>query len=195
VNVVAFAVSFILTYTIGYRNPEDKTGNFALKWGKKRSNIEVIEIGSPIKGRAIPLESVPDEAFSSKAMGEGIAIEPSEGKVTAPFAGKVLHVMGKSKHAIILEHPSGVQMLIHVGLNTVSLKGQGFTAYVQSGDMVQAGQLMLEFDISTIKEAGYLEISPIIIPDGQDNVQQVESLVSNDGVINGPLLRISVLSK
>jgi phosphotransferase system IIA component len=68
-------------------------------------------------------------------------------------------------------------------------------AYVQSGDTVQAGQLMLEFDISTIKEAGFPVISPIIIPDGQDNVQQVESLVFNDGVIDGPLLRISVLTK
>jgi PTS system sucrose-specific IIC component len=123
VNVVAFSVAFILTYTIGFRNTEDKT-DLMFKWGKKKSNIELIEIVSPIKERAFPLESVPDEAFSSKAMGEGIAIEPSEGKVTAPFAGKVMHIMGNSKHAIILEHPSGVQMLIHVGVNTVSLKGR-----------------------------------------------------------------------
>ncbi|MFC9711573.1 glucose PTS transporter subunit IIA [Paenibacillus sp. NPDC056933] len=192
VNAVAFAVSFSLTYTIGYRNSGDDTDPVAK--GKKKSNIEVIEIASPIKGHAVSLESVPDEAFSSKAMGDGIAIMPSEGKVTAPFTGKVMHIMEKSKHAVIVEHASGVQLLIHVGIDTVSLKGNGFQSYVQSGDMVQVGQLILEFDIPAIQDAGYPVISPIIIPDGQENIQKVESLVSNESRIDGPILRISVQS-
>lgn len=192
VNVVAFAVSFVLTYTIGYRNSDDNTDPVAK--GKKKSNIEVIEIASPINGHAVSLEFVPDEAFSSKAMGDGMAIMPSEGKVIAPFAGKVMHIMEKSRHAIIMEHTSGVQILIHVGINTVSLKGNGFQSYVQSGDRVQAGQLMLEFDIPAIQEAGYPVISPIIIPDGQENIQKIESLVSNESTIDGPILRISVQS-
>lgn len=193
VNAVAFAVSFSLTYTIGYRNSGDDTDPVAN--GKKKSNIEVIEIASPIKGNVVSLESVPDEAFSSKAMGgDGVAIMPSEGKVTAPFTGKVMHIMEKSKHAVIIEHASGVQLLIHVGIDTVSLKGNGFQSYVQSGDMVQVGQLMLEFDIPAIQDAGYPVLSPIIIPDGQENIQKVESLVSNESSIDGPILRISVQS-
>lgn len=89
-------------------------------------------------------------------MGEGIAIHPTEGKVTAPFTGKVVHVMEKSKHALIIEHESGVQILIHVGINTVSLKGQGFNPHVQTGDNIKAGQLLMEFDLDAIQQGDCL---------------------------------------
>ncbi|MGG4132524.1 PTS glucose transporter subunit IIA [Paenibacillus illinoisensis] len=161
-------------------------------WKKKKPVIEIVDILSPIKGRAITLESVPDIAFSSKAMGEGVAIEPTEGKVTAPFAGQVMHIMERSKHAIVLEHPSGVHLLIHVGMDTVTLKGDGFKAYVVSGEKVEAGQLLLEFDIQKITEAGYSTISPIIIPDGQDKIHQVEPVLPNKQTLDAPLLRVSV---
>ncbi|MEK4514850.1 PTS system trehalose-specific EIIBC component [Paenibacillus sp. FSL H8-0122] len=135
--------------------------------------VNILELASPLSGTAVPLEQVPDPAFAEKQMGEGIAIEPSEGKVYAPFDATVAHVI-KSKHALILEHASGVQVLIHVGINTVSLKGEGFTARKEIGDKVQAGELLLEFDMEAIRAAGYPLITPIIIPAGQEMVERIE---------------------
>ncbi|WP_150266055.1 PTS system trehalose-specific EIIBC component [Paenibacillus tepidiphilus] len=135
--------------------------------------LNILELASPISGTAVPLEQVPDPAFAEKQMGEGIAIEPSEGKVYAPFDATVAHVI-KSKHALILEHASGVQVLIHVGINTVSLKGSAFTAHKNIGDKVKAGELLLEFDMEAIRAAGLPLITPIIIPAGQDMVERIE---------------------
>ncbi|WP_238650381.1 PTS system trehalose-specific EIIBC component [Paenibacillus piscarius] len=135
--------------------------------------VNILELASPISGTAVPLEQVPDPAFAEKQMGEGIAIEPAEGKVYAPFDATVAHVI-KSRHALILEHASGVQVLIHVGINTVSLKGSGFTTRKNIGDQVRAGELLLEFDMEAIRAAGYPLITPVIIPAGQEMVERIE---------------------
>ncbi|CAH1057763.1 PTS system trehalose-specific EIIBC component [Paenibacillus pseudetheri] len=140
---------------------------------ESQDSVNILELISPLSGTAVSLEQVPDPAFAEKQMGEGIAIEPSEGKVYAPFDATVAHVI-KSKHALILEHASGVQILIHVGINTVSLKGSGFTTHKNIGDKVQAGELLLEFDMEAISAAGYPLITPIIIPAGQDMVEKIE---------------------
>ncbi|MEK5437626.1 MULTISPECIES: PTS system trehalose-specific EIIBC component [Paenibacillus] len=140
---------------------------------ESHESVNILELISPLSGTAVSLEQVPDPAFAEKQMGEGIAIEPSEGKVYAPFDATVAHVI-KSKHALILEHASGVQVLIHVGINTVSLKGSGFTTHKNIGDKVQAGELLLEFDMEAIRAAGYPLITPIIIPAGQDMVEKIE---------------------
>ncbi|WP_151737487.1 PTS system trehalose-specific EIIBC component [Paenibacillus tengchongensis] len=138
-----------------------------------REPLNILELAAPLSGTAVPLEQVPDPAFAEKQMGEGIAIEPSEGKVYAPFDATVAHVI-KSKHALILEHASGVQVLIHVGINTVSLKGSAFTAHKNIGDKVKAGELLLEFDMEAIRAAGLPLITPIIIPAGQEMVERIE---------------------
>ncbi|WP_458126582.1 PTS system trehalose-specific EIIBC component [Paenibacillus sp. Z3-2] len=135
--------------------------------------VNTLEIMAPLTGRAVSLEQVPDPAFAEKQMGEGVAIEPSGNVVVAPFDAQVAHVI-KSKHAVILEHASGLQVLIHVGINTVSLKGEGFHMHVEAGEHVKAGQKLLEFDRKVIEDAGYPLITPIIIPDGQDMVERVE---------------------
>lgn len=135
--------------------------------------VNTLEIMAPLTGQAVSLEQVPDPAFAEKQMGEGVAIEPSGNLVVAPFDAQVAHVI-KSKHAVILEHASGLQVLIHVGINTVSLKGEGFNMHVEAGEHVKAGQKLLEFDRKVIENAGYPLITPIIIPDGQDMVERVE---------------------
>ncbi|WP_339272937.1 PTS system trehalose-specific EIIBC component [Paenibacillus sp. FSL W8-0187] len=132
-----------------------------------------VDIMAPIKGKVVSLSEVPDPAFAENQMGQGVAIIPSEGKVYAPFDGQVAHLIKKSKHAIILTDTNGVQVLIHVGINTVSLKGEGFTAHVETGADISKGQLLLEFDMNRIQEAGLPVITPIIIPDGQEQVQKV----------------------
>ncbi|WP_051459337.1 PTS sugar transporter subunit IIA [Paenibacillus zanthoxyli] len=125
---------------------------------------------SPISGTLVDLGQVPDPAFAEKQMGDGIAIQPDEGKVYAPFDAVVVHVMEKSKHAVILEHASGVQVLIHIGIDTVALKGEGFVLNVHTGDQVKAGQLLVEFDTETIRRAGLSTVTPMIIPNGIEGV-------------------------
>ncbi|OWA34690.1 PTS beta-glucoside transporter subunit EIIBCA [Saccharibacillus sp. O16] len=138
----------------------------------------LLKIQAPLTGIAVPLSEVPDPAFAEGHMGRGIAILPTEGRVVAPFDGTVAHVMDKSRHALILEHASGTQLLIHVGVDTVSLKGRGFTAHVASGDTVQAGQTLLEFDLNVIAAAGLSPVTPVLVPDGIDSVIDVQALAS-----------------
>ncbi|WP_037288018.1 PTS system trehalose-specific EIIBC component [Saccharibacillus sacchari] len=152
--------------------------------------VNVLDLAAPIQGKAVLLENVPDPAFAEKQMGEGIAIEPTEGRVVAPFDGTVAHVIDKSKHAVILEHATGVQVLIHVGIDTVGLKGSGFKAHVATGDVVKEGQLLLEFDQEIIKAGGYATISPIIIPAGQDMVESVEEIPGNAKEGETPVIRV-----
>lgn len=120
------------------------------------------EMTSPMTGKVIPLSQVPDEVFSSGAMGEGIAIEPSDNKLVAPFDGAVI-MIAPSKHAIGLRSDSGIELLIHIGLDTVTLDGQPFTLHVKDGDKVKKGDLIAEFDLESIKQANLKTITPIII--------------------------------
>lgn len=156
---------------------------FGFNKNKKTTTPKVLEFRAPLTGSIVPLEEVADAAFSTKAMGDGVAVDPSEGKVFAPFDCKVVHVMEKSKHAIMLEHESGIQILIHVGMNTVSLKGSGFTAHVATGDTVKEGQTLLEFDIPFIQQAGYSVITPVIVPNDQDGVKSMKVSASNQTAI------------
>ncbi|WP_342439621.1 PTS system trehalose-specific EIIBC component [Paenibacillus sp. FSL L8-0436] len=162
------------------------------KDGTKESAANVLEIVSPVRGQIVPLEEVPDPAFAERQMGKGVAVNPSEGKVYAPFDATVAHVI-KSKHAMILEHATGVQILIHIGINTVSMKGSGFTAHAATGDQVKAGQLLLEFDRDVITAAGYPLTSPVIVPDGQDIIERVEELIPSSNPVQGqavPVLKV-----
>lgn len=159
-------------------------------WFKKKEKLEVIEVGVPLAGSVVELSEVPDPAFAGGFMGKGIAIKPREGKVYAPFDGTVAHAFGRSNHALLLEHASGIQLLIHVGINTVSLKGRGFTLRVQTGEKIKKGQLLLEFDISEIEQAGFPVITPVLVADDQEMVKSVETM-EGAGVVDGvPLLRV-----
>lgn len=146
------------------------------KWRSKKEEKRTentLVIKAPISGQAVSLEKVPDDTFAGGHMGAGIAIQPNEGKLLAPFDGKVAHIV-KSNHAIILEHSNGMQLLLHIGIETVSLKGNGFTSHVASGDSVKAGQLLIEFDLDVIRAAGCETISPVIVTNNGETAPQVE---------------------
>ncbi|MDO3412150.1 PTS glucose transporter subunit IIA [Saccharibacillus sp. CPCC 101409] len=143
-------------------------------WSKKKADkLQSLEVLAPLSGKAVSLSEVPDPAFAEKLMGEGIAIVPSEGRVLAPFDGVIAH-LPKSKHAVMLEHETGAQVLIHVGVDTVSMKGEGFDVRVSTGDRVKAGQLLIEFDMQKIEQAGYPSITSIIAPNGVEAVTGVQ---------------------
>lgn len=119
-------------------------------------------IASPLVGDILPLSAVADEVFASGALGKGVAIQPSEGKVLAPANGTV-SVLFKTGHAVGITTDTGVELLIHIGLDTVNLDGRGYTIHVEEGQKVSAGDLLVEFEIDTINEAGYDTITPVII--------------------------------
>ena len=123
---------------------------------------EVIELHSPIEGTAIALSDVPDPIFAAGKLGEGVAIEPTGTTVVAPAAGKVAATY-PSGHAVGLKLENGIELLIHVGLDTVNLDGKGFSVKVAKGDVVAAGDALIEFDPEVIKEAGYPLITPVIV--------------------------------
>ena len=120
----------------------------------------------PVPGKVIPMEEIPDETFASGVLGEGVGVVPTAGVVVAPFDGEVTSVFD-TKHAITLE-ANGMELLIHVGINTVSMNGEGFTALVQDGDKVKAGQPLLNFDVSKIKAAGCNETVVVMLTNAED---------------------------
>ena len=123
---------------------------------------EVIELHAPIEGTAVALADVPDPIFAAGKLGEGVAIEPTGTTVAAPAAGKVAATY-PSGHAVGLKLENGIELLIHVGLDTVNLDGKGFSVKVAKGDVVAAGDTLIEFDPEVIKEAGYPLITPVIV--------------------------------
>lgn len=127
---------------------------------------------APAAGKAVSLKEVNDPTFSQEILGKGVAIIPSEGKIVAPADGTI-SVFFETKHAVSISAENGVEIIVHVGLDTVNLKGEHFTAHKQQGDKVKAGELLLEFDMKAIKAAGYDVITPVIIcntPDFPDMV-------------------------
>ena len=123
---------------------------------------EVIELHAPIEGTAVALADVPDPIFAAGKLGEGVAIEPTGTTVAAPAAGKVAATY-PSGHAVGLKLENGIELLIHVGLDTVNLDGKGFSVKVAKGDVVAAGDTLIEFDPEVIKDAGYPLITPVIV--------------------------------
>ena len=124
-----------------------------------------VNIVSPLTGEAVPLSETGDPAFAAEALGKGIAVKPSEGKVFAPCDATVSAVMG---HAVGLTCDNGAELLIHVGIDTVNLDGKHYTGHVEEGQRVKAGDLLLEFDIAAIEKEGYKTITPVIVTNSDD---------------------------
>ncbi len=120
------------------------------------------QIASPLNGTAIALKDVPDATFAEGVLGDGIAVEPTEGKVVAPADGTV-GTLFDTHHAIGLNLDNGAELLIHIGINTVELGGEGYTAHVAEGDKVKKGQTLITFDKALIASKGYKTVTPVIV--------------------------------
>lgn len=131
------------------------------------TNKTQVTIGCPVEGEAVSIKQVEDETFCDEILGTGLAIRPKKGRVVSPIDGVVM-VLLDSSHAVSLESDSGVEILVHVGLDTIKLRGKYFKAHVKVGDRVKAGDLLLEFDPNAIEEAGYDTITPIVILNSKD---------------------------
>lgn len=174
--IVAAGVAFAISWTL-YKDPETapktkmKEAVSAEEFlAENAPEAEPNTVYSPLSGEAIALEKVNDPTFASGALGKGFAVVPSEGKVYAPFDG-TLDLFYDTKHALGMTSRDGIELLVHVGLNTVELDGKYYTAHAESGDTIQKGQLLLEFDIAKIKEAGYDITTPVIVTNA-DNYKE-----------------------
>ncbi len=175
--LVSFVLGFLLMFFSGFKDDEVKEANKEdSTTGGAKGEILVKQetVMSPLKGEVKPLSEVTDEAFSTGALGKGVAIEPSEGKVFAPVDG-VLTSLFSSGHAIGITSDHGVEVLIHVGKDTVKLKGQHFYPKVKQGDAVKKGQLLMEFDMEAIKEAGYVLTTPVIVANTGSYLDVIET--------------------
>ncbi len=145
-------------------------------------------ISSPMNGKTVKIEDVPDEAFSGKVLGDGIAIEPSEGKLYAPFDGKVEMVFD-TKHAINLISDDGCELLMHIGIDTVSLKGKYFEAHVSAGQKIKKGDLLISFDMNGIKKEGFKTVTPIVVCN-QDEYKTIRIIASGNVKMGDKLIEI-----
>ncbi|GGD05888.1 beta-glucoside-specific PTS transporter subunit IIABC [Enterococcus wangshanyuanii] len=181
---IAVAIGFLLTFFFWKDEvvTEEAKENTATQKAMKEAVL------SPVKGRVLPLSKASDQAFAQGALGKGVLIEPTEGIVRAPFDGTVMTLF-PTKHAIGLISDQGMELLIHIGMDTVQLEGQGFEAKVAQGDKVKKGQVLVTFDMDAIKAAGYSVETPIIVTNTGDYLDIVETqdqeVTSNDTLITG----------
>ncbi|MDT5340382.1 MAG: sugar system component [Mycobacterium sp.] len=144
---------------------------------------------APVPGRAVPLQDVPDPVFSQGMVGYGAAVEPPHGVVeaVAPVSGKILKLL---PHAYIVMTPDAVGVLVHLGLDTVALNGEGFTAHVSQGDDVTAGQLVITYDVPAIVAKGLNPIVPVVVMDEREaaNVVAAEAVLAGADIASGASL-------
>ena len=163
--VIAIAVSFVLTLILGFRDPESASAETAPTAAAPAAQPLTTErrlVDCPMDGKLIPLGEVADETFASGVLGAGVALEPTDGTVYAPFDGTVETLLD-SHHAIGLRSTDGVELLVHIGRDTVALNGQHFTAFVKVGDTVKRGQRLLACDLDAVRAAGYDITTPVIV--------------------------------
>ena len=201
--VIAFGVAFVLTWLFGYKNvAADKSTviNKNAKYSESTESVEIIgdklaaEKDNPddavlysiSEGTAILLSQVNDATFASEVLGKGIAVIPSKGEVVAPCDATVETVFD-TKHAVGLSTENGMELLVHIGINTVELEGKYYTAHVKAGDHVKKGQLLISFDMDKIKDAGYDMTTPLIVTNSDDykdvKILQEGSVTPSDKVL------------
>ena len=175
------AIALVQIVGIGEKETNEEKQDKKIEEGQPILNMGVNAIKSPISGKVIELEKVNDPVFSSGAMGKGIAIEPMDNKVYAPFNGTI-EFIAETKHAIGLLSEDGVEVLIHVGMDTVKMQGRGFNVKTSVNSKIKAGDLLLEFDRNAIEKEGYSLITPVVITNAdnyEDNVLCINEEIKN----------------
>lgn len=164
---ISIIVTFALTLILGWDDPADAQTEDTISEAEYKEDLKDTEITSPLVGEARELSQVKDATFASEVLGKGAAVFPAEGKVYAPFDGTVQMVFD-TKHALALRSDSGIELLIHIGLDTVNRQGKDFHPLVKNGDTIKRGQLLMNFDLEELKKAGYDMITPVLISNTDD---------------------------
>ena len=185
---ISVAIAFVGTLILGFDDPKNEEDEIVEEVNEDNTLEESIEnnneitvesvVCAPIEGKAVSLKQVDDATFSEEIMGKGAAIIPAVGRAVAPVDG-VVSALFETKHAIGITSDDGVEVLIHIGLDTVKLGGEHFTAHIKAGDKVKKGDLLVEFDIEAIKKAGYDTITPVLVTNAHD-YKDVLSFIDRD---------------
>lgn len=160
------------------------TGLFDSLFGKKGGNT----VGAPMAGRCVPLTEVPDPTFAEGILGQGVAICPTDGKVYAPADGEITTLF-PTGHAVAMTTDSGAELLVHIGLDTVTLKGSAFTIHGKEGTKVKKGELLIEADLAAIEAAGLNTITPVVVCNA-DDFPKLSPLSGKDVAPGDPILQL-----
>ena len=190
--LVSFVGAFVLTLIFGFKDEieEESTTSeapAAAEASEAKPLVEKIQILSPADGTVKDITEVPDPTFADKVLGDGAAVIPADGKIYAPADGTVVNIMD-TKHGIMFQTAQGVELLIHIGLETVNLKGKYFTAHAENGAQVKAGDLLVEFDLDAIVKEGYDPITPIVVTNGDAYIRSVNMAKSGEQIAHGDCL-------
>ena len=189
--VISFAGAFILTIVFGFKDEieEDKGTEVTEEVAESEAKplVEKIQILAPVTGTVKDITEVPDKTFADKVLGDGAALIPEEGKIYAPADGTVVNIMD-TKHGIMFLTSQGVELLIHIGLETVNLKGKYFTSHTENGAQVKAGDLLVEFDLDAIKKEGYNPVTPVVVTNGDNYIRSVNMIKSGEKATHGDCL-------
>lgn len=185
-TALSFVLAFVGTLIVGF---DETVQDEKLETNQQTTAGDTISsarhnLKSPLSGKVLPLSDVPDKVFSSGAMGKGLAIDPEKGELIAPADGEITTIF-PTGHAVGLTTKDGIEILMHIGMDTVELEGQGFETFVKQGDQVKAGDLLVRFNIEAIKAAGYSVITPIVITNTEHfadvlELNQEELIASED---------------
>ncbi|KMK76074.1 PTS sugar transporter subunit IIA [Alkalihalobacillus pseudalcaliphilus] len=138
------------------------------------NEVSSVQVMSPLTGSFVQISEVPDPTFSEKMMGDGVAIRPDNGQVVSPIDGEIIQLF-PTKHAIGIKSKNGAEVLIHIGLETVKMNGEGFVAHVKEGDQVKVGDPLIDFDLELVKQKANSTITPMVITN-QDDLKEVKVL-------------------
>ncbi len=166
VLIVSFVISFALTWVVWKEETEDDKKKTEINQAEQTEAKELV-LFAPVKGKVIDREAIPDETFASGVLGDGVGIEPEIGEVVAPFDGEISSV-AETRHAVGITGPGEMEVLIHVGIDTVKMNGEGFELLVREGETVKCGQKLIRFDIDKIKAAGYSSTTAVLLTNRDD---------------------------
>jgi PTS system beta-glucosides-specific IIC component len=173
--LISIAVTAIMTLILGWDDPVETKDTDQVSNSKDESKlIKKISVASPVNGKAISLKDVPDKVFSEEVMGKGIAIIPSDGTILSPAEG-IVTVVFPTGHAVGITDKYGVEILVHIGIDTVNMNGDGFKQLVKQGDSVKVGTPLIEADLMKIEEKGYSTIIPIVITNTNEYVDVISA--------------------
>jgi PTS system glucose-specific IIA component len=154
-----------------------------------RTEAGAIEIIAPLSGEIINIEDVPDVVFAEKIVGDGIAIKPNGDKIVAPVNGTIGKIF-ETNHAFSIESDEGVELFVHFGIDTVELKGEGFTRIAEEGQVVKAGDTVIEFDLAYLQENAKSTLTPVVISN-MDEIKELNKLSGSVIVGETPVLRVT----
>lgn len=189
--LIGFGISFVVSFVIGliiWKNDEEISS--ASDTGEATTTVVAEDFMAPVAGKVLSLADVPDDVFSQGLIGQGIAVEPSEGRLIAPTDGTI-EMVYETKHALGMRTDNGAELLFHIGLDTVQLNGKYFESHVQVGQHVQAGELLETFDVAKIKAAGYNPITMMVVTNQDSYTVAVDE--SNETLDNQSVMNIAKL--